>query len=50
MSSGMRANEPARVRKVRVFAPLDDRHVDARERELGGEHQARGAAAGDDYS
>jgi hypothetical protein len=39
----------ARVRKVRVLAPLDDRHVDARERELGGEHQARGAAAGDDY-
>jgi len=39
----------ARIRQVLVFASLDDGGVDARERKLGCEHQARRSATGDDY-
>ena len=43
--------QPARPRagKVLVRAPLDDRHVDPRERQLPRQHQPRRAAADDHH-
>ncbi|MHC2610333.1 hypothetical protein ACVMGF_001406 [Bradyrhizobium diazoefficiens] len=39
----------ARADEVLIRAPLDDGDVDIRERELGGQHQAGRAAAGDHH-
>jgi hypothetical protein len=39
----------ARARELLVRTPLDDRYVDARERELGRQHEAGRSAAGDHY-
>jgi hypothetical protein len=39
----------ARAGEVLRGAPLDDGNVDMRQRQLAGEHQAGGAAAGDQY-